>query len=312
MAELTTTASFPPAVEDFLTWLTVERGRARNTLAAYRRDLRAYLDWLDEADKTVESVGEDTIVGYLRHRQASGHAPATVARAMVAVRSLHRFLATEGTRPDDPTEAVELPRVPRGLPKALSEDEVAQLLAAVEGDTPAARRDRAMLELLYGAGLRISELVGLGLSDIDLDERLMRVFGKGAKERVVPIGRYGVLALAEWLHPAGRGRMEPDRWASRADSEAVFLNRSGARLSRQGAWGVVKKYGARVGLGARLSPHTLRHCCATHMLDHGADIRTVQELLGHASVTTTQIYTMVSREQLHAVYQRAHPRARGT
>jgi len=230
---------------------------------------------------------------------------------MVAVRSLYRFLELERLRTDDPSRDLEPPLVPRGLPKALSERQVAELLAAVDGDDPPTRRDRALLELLYGTGARVSEVVGMSLSDLDLADSTVRLFGKGSKERVVPLGRYAHDALVRWLAASGRGDLEPDRWASRDDSDAVFLNRRGSRLSRQGGWGVVKKYGAKVGLGAVLSPHTLRHCCATHMLEHGADIRTVQELLGHASITTTQVYTKVSREQLTAAYVAAHPRARG-
>jgi integrase/recombinase XerD len=199
--------------------------------------------------------------------------------------------------------------VPAGLPKSLSEDEVAALLAAVAGDEPVARRDRAVLEVLYGTGLRISELVGLRLADVDLESALLRAFGKGSKERVVPVGRHAVAALADWLGPGGRPALVPERWARRTDADAVFLNRRGGRLTRQGAWLVVKRWGGEVGLGPRLTPHVLRHSCATHMLDHGADIRTVQELLGHASVSTTQVYTRVSTERLFAAYRAAHPRA---
>ncbi len=304
------THALPLDARDFLTWLRVERGRAPSTLSSYARDLRRYCRWLDEAGADIHTVGEDQIVGFLRTMQAERRAAASVARTMVAVRSLHRYLAAEEVRPDDPTAGVELPRVPRGLPKALSEAAVERLLEAVDGDGPAARRDRAILEMLYGTGVRISELVGLSLRDIDLDAALVRVLGKGSKERVVPLGRHAHRALVEWLQLPGRGGLEPQRWASRDDAEAVFLNRRGRRLSRQGAWGVVKKHGARVGLGARLSPHVLRHSCATHMLDHGADVRTVQELLGHASVTTTQVYTKVSQERLWQVYAEAHPRAK--
>ena len=300
----------PPEVDDFLTWLAVEKGRAPRTLEAYRRDLRAYCDFLAGTGRAIADASEDDVVAYLRERQRSGAAPASVSRGMVAVRSLHRFLASE-TGAADPTGAVEMPRVPRGLPKALSEQQVAELLAVPGGDDPAARRDRAMLELLYGTGMRISELVGLSLHDFDLADALVRVFGKGSKERVLPLGRHALHELRSWLDPAGRGRWEPQRWPSRDDADAVFLNRSGRRLTRQGAWGIVKKHGAAIGLSAKLSPHVLRHSCATHMLDHGADIRTVQELLGHASITTTQIYTHVSTEQLQAVYRAAHPRSGG-
>lgn len=305
------TADLPLEVEDFLLWLGVERGRSKATLTAYRRDLRSYCAWLDEHGSGVLAADESSVRGFLRSLQDRELASSTVARTMVSVRSLHRFLAVEEIRADDPSSQVDLPRVPRGLPKALSETDVARLLAAVEGDDPAARRDLAILEVLYGTGIRISELVGLSLRDIDLTENMARVFGKGAKERVVPIGRYARDALVAYLQPEGRGMLEPERWRSREDADAVFLNRRGTRLSRQGGWGVLKKYGAKVGMGSNLSPHTLRHCCATHMLEHGADIRTVQELLGHASITTTQIYTLVSRAQLVATYQAAHPRAMG-
>ena len=241
--------------------------------------------------------------------KAAGLAPETVKRAVVVVRSLFRFLVEEERLPRDPGADVAVPAVPAGLPKALDEPDVAALLDAVVGDEPPARRDRAVLEVLYGTGVRISELVGLSLSDVDLESGLLRAFGKGSKERLVPIGRHASSALAAWLAPAGRGAMAPKQWARRGDAEAVFLNRRGGRLTRQGAWLVVKHYGDRVGIGDRLSPHVLRHSCATHMLDHGADIRVVQELLGHASISTTQVYTKVSTERLFAAYRAAHPRA---
>lgn len=299
----------PLEAEEFLTWLRVEKGRSASTLVAYRSDLRAYWAWLSDAGTDLHDVSEADITGYVAHLRAERRAPSTVKRSMVAVRSLHRFCALEGTSDTDPAVAVALPRVPRGVPKALREDEVTELIAAVVGDHALARRDRAILEVLYGTGLRISELVGLSLSDVDLAEGLLRAFGKGARERLVPVGRYAAEALQEWLAPEGRRMLAPDRWARRGDAEALFLNRRGGRLSRQGAWGIVRKYGNEVGLGRRLTPHVLRHSCATHMLDHGADIRAVQELLGHASISTTQVYTLVSTERLWSVYRAAHPRA---
>ena len=227
------------------------------------------------------------------------------------VRSLHRFLAVEGRADVDPGAHLELPAVPRGLPKALSEEEVGRLLDAPARDTAVGRRDRAMLEVLYGTGIRISELVGLSLGDVDLDAALLRAFGKGSKERIVPVGTFAVRALADWLGPGGRPSWCPHQWRRRGDAEAVFLNVRGGRLSRQGAWDVLRRHGAAVGLDGRLSPHVLRHSCATHMLDHGADIRAVQEMLGHASISTTQVYTMVSTERLWETYRKAHPRAGG-
>ncbi len=294
--------------EEFLSWLAVEKGRRPNTLAAYRRDLVVYAEWLGQRELAdVSETDIELFVGALRD---SGHAPTSVARTLVAVRALHRFSASEGGLTTDPTVDVALPRVPAGLPKPLSERDVTMLLDSVVGREPADQRDRAVLETLYATGMRISELVGLSLGAVDLDQCLLRVLGKGAKERIVPIGQAARRALSDWLSPAGRGALEPARWARRGDAEAVFLNRRGGRLSRQGAWGIVRHYGDRVGLTDRLSPHVLRHSCATHLLDHGADLRVVQELLGHASISTTQVYTKVSQERLREVYDRAHPRAR--
>jgi integrase/recombinase XerD len=298
----------PIEVEDFLTWLSVEQGRAPNTVTAYRRDLVHYLAALG-ASPDLATVDASTIRSYLTSLRSEGRAPATVARAFVSIRSMHRFLVAEGYVDRDPSAEVEAPRTPKGLPKALREDEVERLLDAVTGDGPVERRDRAILEVLYGTGIRISELIGLSLGDVDLDARLVRAFGKGSKERLVPLGRVAREALVAWLQPAGRGALVPEQWARRGDAEAVFLNQRGGRLSRQGAWGVVRRYGEQVGLGDRLSPHVLRHSCATHMIDHGADIRAVQEILGHASISTTQVYTLVSTERLWQVYREAHPRA---
>lgn len=286
-------APLPLEAEDLLLWLTAERGRATATIAAYRRDLRTYAAWLTERGLTVGEVAEQDIIDYVGVLRARGLAPASVARALVPVRALHRFLAAEGRIEVDPAAHVERPRVPRGLPKALSEAEVARLLAAPVGDDPIARRDRAMLEVLYGTGVRVSELVGLSLGDVDLDASLLRAFGKGSKERIVPIGGHATRALVAWLGEGGRPVLVPDRWRRRGDAEAVFLGARGGRLTRQGAWDVLRRHGARVGLAGRLSPHVLRHSCATHMLDRGADIRTVQELLGHADVSTTMMYTHV-------------------
>jgi integrase/recombinase XerD len=302
--------ALPSDMEEYLSWLAVERGRSSNTLAAYRRDLAAYAEFLAGRKVAVRQVTEPVVEDYLAFLRAAGRAASSTARALVAVRSLHRFLADEGLVGSDPTGDIGGPRVPAGLPKALSEDEVGSLLDAVVGADPVARRDRAILEVLYGTGVRISELVGLSLGDVALDDGVLRAFGKGAKERIVPVGRLARKALTDWLAPSGRGALVPERWGRRGDAEAVFLNTRGGRLSRQGAWGIVRRYGDKVGLGDRLTPHVLRHSCATHMLDHGADIRAVQELLGHASISTTQVYTRVSTERLRVVYESAHPRAR--
>ena len=295
-------------VDEFLSWMASERGRSVNTLAAYRRDLDGYSAWMEAHDTTATAVQRGQLDQFVQSRRASGAASASVARQLAAVRMLHRFMVEEGVRPDDPSADVEGVRVPAGIPHPLTEAEVEQLLAVVVGTDPVSLRDRALLELLYATGARIGEVCGLSLADFDRQNRMVRVFGKGAKERVVPFGRAAEGAMDAWL-TSGRGHMIPSRWARRGDEEAVFLNSRGARLSRQSAWAVVKKYGNRVGLGAKLSPHVLRHSCATHLLDHGADLRIVQELLGHASISTTQVYTKVSQERLWAVYRQAHPRA---
>ena len=300
----------PVEAEEFLDWLVLSKGRAANTIDAYRRDLAGYLAFGADFGWDHRDVSAAGVLAWVRARLGAGLAAATVKRGLTTVRNFHRWLQLEELRSDDPTVTVELPRVPRGLPKALSEQEAAALVDAPAGGGPLARRDRAVLETLYGTGVRVSELVGLSLGDMDLAAASLRVLGKGSKERVAPLGRLARAALEDWLAPAGRGEMEPERWASRDDSEAVFLNRRGTRLSRQGVYQLVRHHGEAAGIAAPLTPHVLRHSFATHLLDNGADIRVVQELLGHAKVTTTQIYTSVSRERLFRVYADAHPRAR--
>ena len=301
----------PLEIEEYLTWLRLERGRARSTVEAYRRDLRAWAEHLQRLGRAVTDVSEDDLVGWVERLRDQGLAPSTTKRRIVAARNLHRFLAEEGHVDDDVGAAVAPPPVARGLPKALTEDEVDALLSRVVGDDPVARRDRAILETLYGTGVRISELVTMSLRDLDLHDGFVRVVGKGDKERVVPVLGAAADALAAWLTVEGRGAMIPARWRRRDDEEAVFLNQRGGRLGRQGTWLVVKAHAADAGLGDRLTPHVLRHSCATHLLDHGADIRAVQELLGHASIATTQVYTKVSTERLVAAWRSAHPRAGG-
>jgi integrase/recombinase XerD len=306
------------SLAEYETWLRVERGLAPNSLAAYRRDLRRYAGYLRRhGDSDPGAVSEETVAAYVEElrnaRDDDGrprYAPSSIARAVAAVRSFHRFCVEEGLVHSDPSEDIGGPRVPQGIPKALSEDEVVALLGAFPGDDPRALRDRAILETLYAGGLRISELVGLERGDLDLRDGIARVLGKGSKERVVPLGRTARAALDDYLD---RGRPDLERrnsTAGKRSGDAVFLNARGGRLTRQGAWLIVRAAGDRAGLGDRLFPHVLRHSCATHMLDHGADIRVVQELLGHASLSTTQVYTRVSPERLRAVYDLAHPRAR--
>jgi integrase/recombinase XerD len=299
----------PVEAEDFLTWLTVERGRSVNTLSAYRRDLRAYVSLLNDVGATVSSATESHLLGFVEGLRAAGQAPASVRRATVTVRSWHRFLADEGVVAFDPSADVMPPKIPSAVPKALTEEQIVRLLDAAIGVDAAGFRDRAILETLYGTGMRISEMCGLSLADLDLGDRLVRVLGKGSKERVLPVGRIAAAALTEWLSPHGRALLEPKRWARRGDAEAVFLNQRGGRLTRQGAWGVVHKHALTADLADVVHPHVLRHSCATHLLERGADIRSVQELLGHASLTTTQRYTKVTTDRLRSVFESAHPRA---
>lgn len=293
-------------------WLRVERGLAPNSLAAYRRDLRRYVAYLRRIGETdPAAVDEAVVAAYVEElKQArtdegtARYKESSIARALAAVHSFHRFCVEEGLLVADPSEEIGGPRVPQGIPKALTEAEVGRLLDAVPGDGPRPRRDRAILETLYAGGLRISELVGLDLGDVDLYDGQVRVLGKGNKERVVPLGRSAREAVGDYL-TGGRPEL-----VGRQTTSALFLNARGGRLTRQGAWLIVRAAGDRAGLRGRLFPHVLRHSCATHMLDHGADIRVVQELLGHASLSTTQVYTKVSPERLRAVYDAAHPRAR--
>lgn len=292
----------------FLDYLIVERGLSDHSLAAYRRDLKLYQTYLAEhAVGDVSAAGADDLrqfVPWLRDATNSRgrvYAPRSIARTLAAVRGFHRFLVAEGLATSDPSADVASPRLPRSLPRALSAAQVERLLAAPAGDTPAVLRDRALLEVLYGAGLRISELVALDIDDVDLVSRTVRCMGKGRKQRIVPFGRPAARAL-DALLVRGRPSMQPGGpW--------LLCNQRGGRLTRQGAWKIVKTYADSADLGALVSPHTLRHSFATHLLDGGADVRVVQELLGHASVNTTQIYTQVSTSRLRTVYERAHPRA---
>jgi integrase/recombinase XerD len=295
--------------EEYLTWLAIEQGRARNTISAYRRDLVRYEAFLAAHGHTVDDADVAAVEEHLAERRAAGLSPSSLSRALAALRGLHRFLLEEGDVRVDPTADVRPIRSPRRLPKAIDEDEVNRLLATTTDRDPTSVRDRAILELLYGTGMRVSELAGLSLSDLGSDTGLVRVLGKGDKERLVPVGRCARRALEAWLGPRGRPELEPRRWARRGDAEAVFLNARGGRLTRQGVWGVLKKRGRAAGIEDRVHPHVLRHSCATHMLAHGADIRVVQELLGHSSIATTQLYTKVSLEHLREAYEQAHPRA---
>lgn len=295
------------AITSYLDHLAVERGTARNTLDGYSRDLRRYEQHLDTLGvPTLDSVSEAHVSGFLAvlREGSDDHPPlaaSSAARALVAVRGLHKFAVREGLVLLDPAREVKPPAAPRRLPKALPVADVLRLL-----ETPGGLRERALLEVLYSTGARISEAVGLDLDDIDATERTVLLDGKGGKQRLVPIGRPALDALDAYLV-----RARPGLAAGGRGSPAIFLNVRGGRLSRQSAWQTLKVAAERAGLTATVSPHTLRHSFATHLLEGGADVRVVQELLGHASVTTTQIYTLVTVNTLREVYATAHPRARG-
>jgi integrase/recombinase XerD len=298
-------------ISRFMDYLSVERGLAKNTLDAYGRDLARYSAYLQAKGVTDATEADENIVsGFVAFRAGSEYAegrryrPSSVARSLAAVRMFHLFLLREGEAEGNPSEAVVRPKVPRTLPRPLSLEEVEAILRAPGEADPAGIRDRAILETLYGAGLRISELVGLDVDEVDLDEGSVRVMGKGSKERLVPLGRFAVAALESYLT-----RARPTLAGSRSGA-AVFLNQRGGRLTRQGATRVLKGAATGAGLTKRVTPHTLRHSFATHLLEGGADVRVVQELLGHASLATTQIYTLVTGERLREEYFSSHPRAR--
>jgi integrase/recombinase XerD len=292
-------------IKAHLEHLSVERGLSANTLAAYRRDLARYRVFLDARKRAdLGEVERADISAFLANLQDG--AASSAARTMSAVRGLHRFALSEGWVGVDVTDDVAPPQVPLRLPKALALEDVERLLAAAGTDEPMALRDRALLEFLYGTGARVSEAVALDVDDVDREDRTVILDGKGGKQRLVPVGSYACRAIDDYLV---RLRPELTRKARSGNAGALFLNARGGRLTRQGAWTVLGAVAERAGLAGKVSPHTLRHSFATHLLDGGADIRTVQELLGHSSATTTQIYTRVTVDRLREVYATSHPRA---
>ncbi|WP_205729998.1 site-specific tyrosine recombinase XerD [Blastococcus sp. TF02-8] len=302
-------------VTGYLDHLTVERGLATNTIASYRRDLRRYTEYLAGAGvRGLGEVAESDVSGFLAALRTGDedHPPlsaTSAARAVVAVRGLHRFALLDGLVPDDVAHEVRPPAPARRLPKAVPVESVVALIEAAGSlEGPRGLRDRALLEVLYGTGARISEAVGLAVDDLDRGQSTVRLSGKGGKERVVPVGSYALRAVEEYLVRARPELAANSRGGVRGG--ALFLNVRGGPLSRQSAWSILRTAAERAGLApSAISPHTLRHCFATHLLDGGADVRVVQELLGHASVTTTQVYTLVTVERLREVYATSHPRA---
>lgn len=305
--------SLDKSVESYIRQLAIERGLAKNTLLAYRRDLRNYCDFLQRAQvDDFSQVSEQQVADYAQSLvQARGLASSSVARMLAAVRGLHKFLLTENQIGQDVASAVKPPKASRRLPKAISVEEVERLLDAAGPSAEATDsvssirvRDRALLELLYATGARVSEVVNLDLDDL-VDPTLVRLFGKGSKERIVPVGGYAQRALQAYLV-----RIRPGLAKLGKGTPALFLNQRGGRLSRQSAWQIITDAASEANLQSEISPHTLRHSFATHLLEGGADVRVVQELLGHSSVATTQIYTLVTVDRLREIYATAHPRAR--
>jgi integrase/recombinase XerD len=290
-------------IRDFLHHLTVERGLAKNSLLAYGRDLAKFGRFLNGKGRGPRQVRQGEIDEFARRLGRDGLSAKSIARALNAVRMFYRFLVVEKVVSEDPTAAVRAPRTWKTLPRFLTLEEVDHLLEAPDPSSALGLRDAAMVELLYATGLRVSELVSLRARDLNLEGGYLRCLGKGSKERLVPLGRKAAQRLKAYLEAGRPGLLNA------SGQTALFLNSRGGRLSRQGFWKLLKKYGRAVGLRGRLSPHVLRHSFATHLLERGADLRSVQMMLGHADISTTQIYTHINRERLRKIYKEFHPRA---
>jgi integrase/recombinase XerD len=284
----------------FLNYLAVEKGLAQNTVESYERDLRRYLD--DMRSRGPDDVRESDVVSFLSGLSGAGIAAPSVARCLSAIRGFHKYLLTDSLASTDPTVNLETPRGWKRLPKTLSRGDVDALLEGPDPQTPIGLRDKAMLELLYATGLRVSELVGLKLGDLNLERGFLIVIGKGAKERAVPMGEAAMAAVQEYLDRARHALL------GGAESDHIFISMKRRVITRQMFWERIKFYARKVGITAPVSPHTLRHSFATHLLDNGADLRAVQAMLGHSDISTTQIYTQVSRERLRQIHEKYHPR----
>ena len=292
-------------LQEYLQWLTIEKGRSRATIEAYRRDITRLREWMTKQKLTVDSLREEDLERYGNSLRRQKRAESSIARSVASIRGWFAFLVVEGYLAVDPSARLRGGRRGRTLPKPLGEEEVAELLDSIGDDSPSDLRDRALLELLYDTGARVSEVVGIGLGDLDFDEELILLTGKGSKQRLVPMGSTLATVLRRYLGPGGRSSFPQ----ARKDTQ-LFLNARGGSLSRQGIDLIIDKRALTVGIErSRISAHVFRHSCATHMLAHGADIRVVQELLGHVSISTTQIYTAVAVTSLKREYQNAHPRA---
>ena len=291
------------AIEHFLDSRWMEKGLSKNTLESYGRDLRYFAIWLQSSDLSLLMVRREDVLAYLAHRYERGVAGRSTARALSSIRSFYHFLLREGQISKDPTLRVENPKLGRKLPDTLSEDEVEALLQAPDSQTSMGFRDRAMLELLYATGLRVSELVGLQLSNLNLRQGVLRVVGKGDKERLVPLGEEAIDWVTAFIDQHRMTLMQRG-----GPSDVLFPSNRGRMMTRQAFWQLIKRYAVRAGITTDISPHTLRHAFATHLLNHGADLRSVQMLLGHSDLSTTQIYTHVARARLQSLHSAHHPR----
>lgn len=298
--------AFTYPIEDYIHFIRVERQLSANTLASYRRDLEGYSQHLQDVQqlKDYNEVRREHILLHLENLRTEGKTARTVARHISSIRSFHQFLLREKVTTTDPTVHLEMPQVEQKLPRVLSIEEIGALIAAPDRSKPQGVRDIAMLELLYASGMRISELIELNIEDIHLTMGFVRVFGKGRKERIIPLGRGALNALSKYLE---RARYELQGKYPKVD--ALFISQRGKRLTRQGCWKIIKAYAEKARINKELTPHVLRHSFATHLIENGADLRAVQEMLGHADIATTQIYTHVSKTRLSEVYKQFHPRA---
>jgi len=287
-------------IKDFLDFIRVERGYSENTSGSYQRDLEQFMRFAKA--KGLKEIDRDKIKSFLEHLYDGGFSVSSVERKLACLKSFFRYLIREGELEADPTSDIKLPKKAKRLPKALSIAETIRLVSAPREKTHISLRDAALLELLYATGMRASEAIGLNVSDINFEVSFVKCFGKGSKERIVPLNKITLAALKEYLDK-GRPKFPAK------DKDALFIDKNGGRLTRQGLWLVMKKYVKKTGVKGKTSPHTLRHSFATHLLEKGADLRSVQEMLGHADISTTQIYTSVSRERLKRMYKKAHPRA---
>ena len=291
-----------PTIKRFLDAVWMERGLSQNTLAAYRADLTALTRWLAERDIAVTDTTRPELLGFIGSRVEAGARPRSTARQLSSFRRFFRFLLREGVVKDDPTAQIAMPKIGRSLPKSLTEEEVIALLGAPAVSDPLGHRDRTMLEVLYATGLRVSELVNLKYQQVNLNQGVIRVVGKGNRERLIPLGEESVRWLAEFVR-GPRVEILLER-----QTEYLFPTRRGDRMTRQAFWHIIKRYAKKAAIQKELSPHTLRHAFATHLLNHGADLRVVQMLLGHSDLSTTQIYTHVARERMKELHSQHHPR----